>query len=251
MSTPGKSTPNNTHIADRLSSQSLSNATLNTMEFRSPPRLRANSSPLRIVSASNRICSAGLGGNRLLQSPARIEKRLFSGIANQAKISSLEATSGGGAEAKHPEKIMQSPGRVVRARLGYSDTASTTPGHYNTSIPFLRQDNAQESASKTQQKIPSNAISLIDTEEGNIGSTTKKPSPSSKSSHVTTLEKKLSPPKKALSTISSSYKSMCFSTEDPVTSMDATPDGQCIIIAFSNGSVRTIFTSDCQFILSL
>ncbi|OQR82964.1 hypothetical protein ACHHYP_15275 [Achlya hypogyna] len=45
-------------------------------------------------------------------------------------------------------------------------------------------------------------------------------------------------PKKALSTLSSSFKSMCFSTEDPATSIDATPDGQCIIVAFSNGSVR-------------
>ncbi|KAG9411725.1 hypothetical protein AC1031_017365 [Aphanomyces cochlioides] len=43
---------------------------------------------------------------------------------------------------------------------------------------------------------------------------------------------------KALSAISSSFKSMCFSTEDPVTSIDVTPDGQCIIAAFSNGSVR-------------
>ncbi|ETV90738.1 hypothetical protein H310_14527 [Aphanomyces invadans] len=43
---------------------------------------------------------------------------------------------------------------------------------------------------------------------------------------------------KALSALSSSFKSMCFSTEDPVTSIDTTPDGQCIIVAFSNGSVR-------------
>ncbi|OQR98344.1 hypothetical protein THRCLA_06743, partial [Thraustotheca clavata] len=45
-------------------------------------------------------------------------------------------------------------------------------------------------------------------------------------------------PKKALSALSSSFKSMCFSTEDPATSIDVTPDGQCIIAAFSNGSVR-------------
>ncbi|ETV76629.1 hypothetical protein, variant [Aphanomyces astaci] len=43
---------------------------------------------------------------------------------------------------------------------------------------------------------------------------------------------------KALSALSTSFKSMCFSTEDPVTSIDATPDGQCVIAAFSNGSVR-------------
>ncbi|KAF0684134.1 Aste57867_23864 [Aphanomyces stellatus] len=71
-----------------------------------------------------------------------------------------------------------------------------------------------------------------------VAATAARPSAST-SIHAAPQQELAKPEKaKALSAVSSSFKSMCFSTEDPVTSLDATPDGQCIIAAFSNGSVR-------------
>ncbi|EQC32139.1 hypothetical protein, variant [Saprolegnia diclina VS20] len=89
--------------------------------------------------------------------------------------------------------------------------------------------------------VRSSEVTLLRVEPPIATAALPSPAPSA-APQTTVLERVSSPPakkpKKALSTLSSSFKSMCFSTEDPATSIDVTPDGQCIIIAFSNGSVR-------------